>query len=305
MTRIFLLSFFLFLSSASYSQKDSIQLNSPSDVDQLKSNPGDTLYYGIENQHYGILRLPKKSKRKNNRQKFPVLIVIHGGCWYSPYAQTRNTEAISEAFTDQLGLITWNIEYRQFDNGGGFPNTFLDIADAVDYVRILAKDYPVDTNNVLIYGHSAGGHLAIWSAARKNIQLNSELYDKNPLTIRHVIGVGAIADLVAFDEIEEETCGIVCVSKLMGGSLTDVPKHYRAANPTQLFPIGVPISLITGEFDKIVPKSHGDNFQFSARGRGDIINHYYIENVGHHEYNDPSSKAWSIISSVVKKKIKK
>ena len=289
--------------SGLFGQSDSLRpkLLSPSDVDQLPYTAGDTIRYGKEAQQYGILRSPKVT----GTERLPIVIIIHGGCWYSPYAQARNTAAIATAINEQINVFTWNIEYRQFDNGGGFPNTFLDVAQAVDYVEELAKRYPINLDQIAVYGHSAGGHLALWSAARENIPESSLIYTQNPLSIQHVIGVGAIADLSAFDVIEEETCGIVCVSKLMGGSKSEVPDHYAAGDPVELFPIPARVNLITGEYDKIVPKSHGNAFvELSKADDRNMIEHLYIQNAGHHEYNDPNSVVWPIIKFMIQKKFK-
>src|SRR2546428_757437 len=70
------------------------------------------------------------------------------------------------------GYAAWNIEYRRIGNsGGGWPGTFLDIALATDYLRKLAPSYTLDPQCVIPIGHSAGGHLAFWLAARPRIPL--------------------------------------------------------------------------------------------------------------------------------------
>ena len=57
----------------------------------------------------------------------------------------------------------------------------LDIAHGVDYLRTLAPKYGLDLNRVVVSGHSAGGHLALWAAARRKISSKSELYVRDPL----------------------------------------------------------------------------------------------------------------------------
>ena len=52
------------------------------------------------------------------------------------------------------------MEYRRVGTGGGFPQTFEDVAHAVDAL-------PADlARRVVVVGHSAGGHLAGWAAGR-------------------------------------------------------------------------------------------------------------------------------------------
>ena len=75
------------------------------------------------------------------------------------------------------GIATWNIEYRRFDNpGGGWPGTFTDVGDAVDRVRVISREHPIDLSRVVTIGHSAGAHLALWAAARNRLPKDSQVY---------------------------------------------------------------------------------------------------------------------------------
>ena len=65
------------------------------------------------------------------------------------------------------GFAAWNIEYRRVgQEGGGWPGTLEDVAAAADAVPGLDG---VDPSRVVTVGHSAGGHLALWLAARHRI----------------------------------------------------------------------------------------------------------------------------------------
>ncbi len=109
---------------------------------------------------------------------------MHGGCWVHGYAAAQNSAALADALRD-AGLATWNVEYRRRDNpGGGWPGTFLDVAHAADSLRALASRYPLDLTRVVATGHSAGGQLALWLAARPKIPVGSPLHTANPLPHR-------------------------------------------------------------------------------------------------------------------------
>src|SRR5262245_43877582 len=144
------------------------QFLSPQQVNELPSSPADhRIQYGSGPFQFGDLRLPKTTERH------PVAVVIHGGCWKAKHgdlvADLENTSPLSAALTS-IGIATWNIEYRRIDNpGGGWPGTFEDVANAVDYLRVIAKSFPLDLNRTVIIGHSAGGHLATWAAARHRL----------------------------------------------------------------------------------------------------------------------------------------
>jgi acetyl esterase/lipase len=97
----------------------------------------------------------------------PVVLMVHGGCWQKEIADRTLMNWAAEDLRKQ-GLAVWNIEYRGVDEeGGGYPGTFLeDVAHAADALRDQAGAYNLDLNRVAAFGHSAGGHLALWLAAR-------------------------------------------------------------------------------------------------------------------------------------------
>jgi acetyl esterase/lipase len=270
------------------------QFLQPQEVDQLPSKKADTIVqYGEDELQFAELRLPK------GEGPFPVIIVVHGGCWYSPYADLKNTAAIADALRDE-GYATYNVEYRRFDNaGGGWPNTILDVGKAIDYLRILAPKFNLDLNKVVSYGHSAGGHLAFWLGTRNQRIEGDDLYIENPLPIKGIVGVGSINDLVEFEKIDTSTCGEVVVVKLMGGKVEVQPKRYQEASPILNLPLGTPQILITGESDNIVPSYLGEAYTKAAKEAGDNVKHIVVKDAAHHEYNAPEKPPYQHILNAV------
>ncbi|RSV20803.1 alpha/beta hydrolase [Sphingomonas sp. ABOLH] len=119
--------------------------------------------YGPDPLQIGELRLPA------GPGPFPVVMVIHGGCWTKGYETLAGTAPLASALTDK-GVATWNIEYRQVgDTRGGWPGTFQDWGAALDHLRVLARTQPLDLKHVVTVGHSAGAHAALWLAARPRL----------------------------------------------------------------------------------------------------------------------------------------
>ena len=111
---------------------------------------------------------------------FPVVLMVHGGCWQKSIADRTLMNWAAEDLRSH-GLAVWNIEYRGVDEqGGGYPGTFLDVAHAADALRDHAAALNLDTKRVAAFGHSAGGHLVMWLAARANLPKSSPLYMDNP-----------------------------------------------------------------------------------------------------------------------------
>ena len=88
-------------------------------------------------------------------------MVIHGGFWRAQYDASLGAPLAQDLV--ERGWTAWNLEYRRVGNGGGFPETFDDVAAGIDR---LADVDGLDLSTVVTLGHSAGGHLAAWAAAR-------------------------------------------------------------------------------------------------------------------------------------------
>lgn len=246
--------------------------------------------YGNAPQQFGDLRLPK------GKGPFPVAIVIHGGCWSAQYdlAYLGN---MSAALAKE-GIVTWSIEYRRVgDSGGGWPGTFQDVAKAADYVRELAKQYPLDLKRVVAVGHSAGGHLALWLAARHKLPKSSELYSPDPIALSGVVSLAGIPDLAAAGT--DTGCGDMPY-QLMGGRPDQVPDRYKQGSPVELLPLAVRQILIHGQQDKLVPHKLSVDYEARARKSGDEVRLVSVPNAGHFELVVPTTEAWEKVADFVR-----
>ncbi len=265
------------------------------DINALPSAPADVRYaYGTDPVQFGDLRLPK------NAGPQPVAVVIHGGCWIERYADLQNTAALADALRRE-GISTWNIEYRRNDHpGGGWPGTFLDVAHAVDALRDLAKRYPLDLNRVIVIGHSAGGQLALWAAARHQLPKSSPLFLPNPLPVKGVVALGTPGDLARFRLKEREVCGEAVVTDLLGGSPEQVPERYAQASPVEMLPLGVPQIFVTAVADFVESPREGAAYVAVARKAGDQAKQEVVPGAGHFEYLAPGSIAWPAVRAAAR-----
>lgn len=262
----------------------------PRDVDALPSRPADVrIPYGADPLQYGELRLPKGAG------PFPVAVVIHGGCWVSTRATLQNTSALSDALRD-VGIATWNIEYRRLDNpGGGWPGTFADVSAGVDALRTIARQHPVDLGRVAVVGHSAGAHLALWAAGRHRLSSMSVLYRADPLPVQWAVAIGGPGDLRDFTTYAADICGAPVIEQLMGGSPAEMPDRYAQASPAELLPLGVSQLLVIGSEDRVMPERSRDAYVAAARQAGDQVELLMAPGAGHFEVIAPTSTVWPAI----------
>jgi acetyl esterase/lipase len=138
------------------------------------------------------------------------------------------------------GIATWNIEYRRLGQpGSGWPGTYLDVGN-VDYLRSIAVQRHLDLSRVIVVGHSAGGHLAMWAAARSRLPKSSLIYVSDPLPIRGVIDLAGAPDLEALIPTEQVGCRGPVVEQMLGGKPAEFPERYAQASAIKMLPLGVP-----------------------------------------------------------------
>lgn len=232
----------------------------------------------------GELRLPA------SRNKPPLVIIIHGGCWVSSYADYHFMDTFAAAITD-LGYASWNIEYRALGTGGEWPVIFLDVGRALDFARGF-DSYGVDTSKVVVIGHSAGGHLALWAASRHKLPGDSAIYVDNPLPLRGVISLAGIADVTA-----NNACGALA-DRVIGLPTAihsaALSARLQQTSPEQMLPTGVPSLIISGSNDGIVPAAIGTAYTAAASSLGDASVHYVLQPLGHFDLINPATTNWPL-----------
>lgn len=204
------------------------------------------------------------------------LVFIHGGCWLSAY-DIAHSRPFTSALRDE-GFNIWSIEYRRTgDEGGGWPESFYDVQNAIQH---LADANLIDVQNTLVIGHSAGGHLGLLAA-----QQNAEL--------KGIVGLAAIADLDAYAS-GDNGCQRV-TEQFMEGIPDEHPEAYKIANP-KLHPMHRNTHLIYSVSDPIVPPEQADGL--------DGVELIELDNVGHFDFIHPGSTAWLDIIETLKLALK-
>lgn len=241
-------------------------------VTRADALPGPTRHtYGEDPSQYGELFLPRADPRG-------VIVVIHGGFWRSEYAADLGTP-LAESLAEE-GWAAWNLEYRRvgggLGSGGGTPATFDDVAAGID----LLADLDLDLSTVVTLGHSAGGHLATWAAARGRHGWD----DRVPVT--HVISQAGVLDLRAADA---EGLGGGAVRGLLGHAPTAADARF---DPAQQLPLAVPVWCVHAQADVNVPFSQSADYVERATAAGATAELVEVEG-DHFTVIDGESPAWA------------
>jgi len=259
----------------------------PDLVGRPRPAPDATISYGEDALQQVDVWLPKGAA------PFRTVLMVHGGCWTTGIARRDLMNWVAADLRD-AGYAVWNIEYRGIDRpGGGYPGTFADVAAATDALATHAARFHLDARHVVAIGHSAGGHLALWLAARRRLPAGSALHGADPLPIAHVISLGGLPDLEAAAADPDQGCGPQAIAGLVGAAGPARHDVYADTSVPRLLPLGVPQDLVNGAEDAIIPPRLGIGYAERARKAGDAVSLRFLPATGHVELVAPETAAWA------------
>jgi acetyl esterase/lipase len=237
--------------------------------------------YGSDPNQFIDLRLPSPQGKVH-----PLAINIHGGFWRAKY-NLYHAGHLCAAFTAR-GLATANVEYRRVGNeGGAWPGTFADLRSACQFLIQNAQKYNLDPQRVIVMGHSAGGQLALCLAAHER-------------SIKRVVSLAGVVDLQHAYQLHLSNDAVV---EFLGGTPTEVPDHYREADPMQLSITPARQWLIHGTSDNIVPPRFSQDYverkKKSSGNDKEEVHLLEISGADHFDLIDPKSAAWPRVEQVV------
>lgn len=242
--------------------------------------------YGDHADAFGDLWLPEASA---SASKAPVVVLVHGGFWRDGFFLDLMDPLIPSLL--EQGFVVWNIEYRRVGAGGGYPETFEDVAAATDHLSSLPTGLAdrVDLSRVAVVGHSAGGHLAAWAAGRPSLP-TGEVGGDPDVVPRLAVSQAGVLDLVGC--VEDGVGGTAC-SDLVGVQPQARPERYALTSPTEMVPFDAVIVAVHGESDRIVPTDQSVTFVDRAVESGMTASYVPIPDADHFSNLDPAHPAWS------------
>jgi len=211
--------------------------------------------------------------------------VVHGGYWRARYDRSLMTDLCLDLA--EHGVAAWNLEYRRVGAGGGWPQTFADVAAGVD--ALAEVDAPLDLEHAAAVGHSAGGQLAFWAAARPTLRGNAPGAAPR-LRIRAAVSQAGVLDLrlAAHVEPSDEP------TRALLGDPDERDEVYGLASPRERVPLGIPQLLLHGALDDVVPRRIAESYANAAAAAGDLCELAILPQTGHSEHIDARSEAWRI-----------
>jgi acetyl esterase/lipase len=239
--------------------------------------------YGTDPEQWGELWLPGGT----TKPLLGVAVLLHGGFWRSPYTCELMRPLAEDLARRRIAAL--NLEYRRVGcAGGGWPGTLADVALGIDALAELPTTVHLDLDAVVVVGHSAGGQMALWAAARHTLAPGE--VGSQP-AVRPALAV-SLAGLCDLPVAAQQSLGEGATVEFMGGTPEDRPEAYRHASPSERLPLGVPQLLIHGDADPRVPQAMTKRYAQAARESGDRVEVLLYEGVDHLGLIDPTSAPW-------------
>ncbi|MEU3549275.1 alpha/beta hydrolase [Streptomyces longwoodensis] len=235
----------------------------------------------------------------------PLVVVLHGGAWRAAHDRRHVTPFAD--FLARRGFAVASVEYRR---GGGtpegtataaaagrWPETFDDVAAALDALPALVREVlpQGDARRTVLVGHSAGGHLALWAAARHLLPADAPWRTDRPAPLRGVVALAPIADLAVADKLD--VCGGATRQLLGTDHLFEQRRPY--ADPALLLPTGIATTLVQGRADRVVPQAVAEAYADAAAKAGEVVGLTLLADVGHFPLIDPVADACAVVAEEI------
>lgn len=223
------------------------------------------------------LALDLYTPKNATTEKLPVLIYVHGGGWVEGdkvvnadnYLETTVKKLIDKQY------VVISINYTLLSDSIHFPLPLEDTKDAIRWVRKNAEKYNLDTNNIGLFGASAGAHLSLMAAyTPDNTYLGNPELSSYSAKVNYVIDHYGPADLNKLFHTKLGTIPVALIglmSKKIVGLQENLVKgisgynirkdqdsaidYLKTISPAYFVSGGVPTLIVQGNNDKIVPLS--------------------------------------------------
>lgn len=241
------------------------------DILELEARaPDAVLRYGDAPQH--VADLYRADRSPADLRAADLVVVVHGGFWRDRYDRAH-VRPLAAALADH-GYDVLLPEYRRVgDPGGGWPGTADDVVAVVEALPTLVPS--VAARRIVLVGHSAGGHLAVWSQA---VHPSGR--------IDAVVSLAGVVDLQAAADARLSDDAVV---GLLGGAALE------GADPLQLAAPPMPLTLVHGADDAVVPVAHSRDYAAAHPGARLLE----LPGTGHFELVDPRGAAFATLLDVL------
>jgi acetyl esterase/lipase len=195
-----------------------------------------------------------------------LVLLVHGGFW-RPDIDRVHTRPMAEA----IAAAGWSVALPEYARVPGDPApTLADLTAVLTQAARLAGRH---NGSVILIGHSAGGHLALWATAARLCP-----------RLTGTVALAPVADLLLAHEM---ALGHGAVARFLGGEPVSRPD----IDPRQMSSPVTPTTIVHGRDDALVPLAISESY-VAAHPSAALLP---IAGAGHFALIDPLSAAWPLV----------
>jgi acetyl esterase/lipase len=203
---------------------------------------------------------------RDHASRRPLVVLIHGGFWRPDIDRVH-----LRPMADALAAAGWTVALPQYARVARNPAPTLSDMGAI--LSQAAGKVEHHNGKVILVGHSAGGHLALWAAAAgicPELTGTLALAPAADLLLAHELGLGSGA-----------------VSRFLGADPVSRPD----IDPRQMAAPVTATTVVHGTADEVVPLVVGESYA-AAHPQVRLIT---VAEAGHFALIDPLAPAWSTV----------
>jgi acetyl esterase/lipase len=195
----------------------------------------------------------------------PLVIIIHGGFWRPDIDRVH-----ARPMADAVAAAGWTVALPEYSRVLQNPEPTL--ADLRSLLTQAVTRIAAHNGQVVLVGHSAGGHLALWAGAARLCP-----------TLIGTVALAPVADLVLAHRLGLGNGAVLRFLGVDPGTRADLDPTRMPASP------GV-TTLVHGVDDDTVPLVISESYA-SAHPAQLVA----VAGAGHYEVIDPHAAAWSSV----------
>jgi acetyl esterase/lipase len=219
----------------------------------------------------------------------PLIIWIHGGGWIYGSRRRLPPHLFDNEVHDQMldaGFAVASVDYR-LAREAGFPGMLADVKAAIRWLRGHAPQFDVDPQRVILWGESAGGHLAVMvglCTKLDGVQRTGEHLEESEIPTAIVDWYGP-ADLTAMSQVQLEA------DSEEVGRTDEHPEallqqssswtYAELSSLTYVRPDVPPVFVAHGTNDRIVPVGHSRELVARLRSVGAPVDYLEVPGADH------------------------
>jgi len=213
-----------------------------------------------------------------------AILLIHGGSWIGgdKSSMLKYRQSVIEN-----GYVYIAMNYRLISNQSTYLDMLEDLDLAIRYIKNQTTNMPIDMNQIVLLGESAGAHLAMLYSYRNT----------SPIPIQFLLALVPPVDFTDPNYINfgNPTNQLFLANQLMQTTVTSpneliengYPQSWLDASPIHHLDGAIPTLMAYGAFDELIPQSNYERFLAKVDELEAPIEAIRFPNSGHALDNDP------------------